>query len=73
MKKLKIGDTVTATLFGGELVTGKVEDIQICANGCKEGRSVTKCDLNKHSNGFIDLDCNHWCYFYQVKSINHEA
>ena len=70
MKKLKIGDTVTATLFGGEEVTGKVEDIQICRRGEKEGRSVGQCDLDKHSNGVIDLSCDHWCYFYQVKRIN---
>ena len=35
MRKLKVGDTVTATLFGGQLVTGKVEDIQICARDSK--------------------------------------
>lgn len=69
MRKLRVGDTVTATLFGGQLVTGKVEDIQICARDSKEGRSVSKCDLDKHNNGVIDLDCGHWCYFYQVKSI----
>ena len=69
MRKLKIGDAVTASLFGGELVTGKVEDIQICRQGEKEGRSVQSCDLDKHSNGVIDLDCGHWCYFYQVKDI----
>ena len=70
MRKLKIGDTVTATLFGGPRVTGTVEDIQICRQGEKEGRSVQSCDLDKHSNGVIDLSCGHWCYFYQVKKIN---
>ena len=70
MRKLKIGDTVTASLFGGELVTGQVEGIEICAQGSKEGRSVQSCDLDKHSNGVIDLNCDHWCYFYQVKRIN---
>ena len=70
MKKLKSGDTVTATLFGGQLVTGTVEDIQICRRDKKEGRSVNTCDLDKHSNGVIDLSCGHWCYFYQIKRIN---
>ena len=70
MKKVKLGDTVTASLFGGTLVIGKVEDIQICARGSKEGRPVKQCDLDKHSNGVLDLDCGHWCYFYQVKRIN---
>ena len=70
MRKVKIGDTVTATLFGGERVTGQVESIEICALGSKEGRSVKTCDLDKHHNGVIDLSCDHWCYFYQVKRIN---
>ena len=67
MRKLKVGDTVTAPLWR-QLVTGKVEDIEGCTDS-KEGRSVSKCDLDKHNNGVIDLDCGHWCYFYQVKSI----
>ena len=32
-------------------------------------RPVSKCDTSKHKNGTIDLDCGHWCYFYQVKSV----
>ena len=67
--KIKIGDTVTASLFGGERVTGEVEGIEICAANEKYGRSVKTCDLDKHSNGTIDLSCGHWCYFYQVKSV----
>ena len=70
MRNLKIGDTVTATLFGGEEVTGQVESIEICARDEKYGRVVSQCDLDKHSNGVLDLSCNHWCYFYQVKKIN---
>lgn len=67
--KIKIGDTVTASLFGGERVIGKIQSIEICARDSKYGRSVSKCDTSKHSNGTIDLDCGHWCYFYQVKSV----
>lgn len=70
MRKLKIGDTVTASLFGGTVVIGQVEGIQICARSSKEGRSVQSCDLDKHSNGVIDLSCDHWCWFDQVKKIN---
>lgn len=70
MRKLKLGDTVTAVLFGGEVVTGQVESIEICARDSKYGRSVSHCDLDKYSNGVLDLSCNHWCYFYQVKKIN---
>jgi len=69
MKKVKIGDTVTASLFGGELVTGKVESIEVCSRDSKYGRQVQSCDMDKHSNGVLDLSCDHWCYFYQVKSI----
>jgi len=68
--KIKIGDTVTASLFGGKLVTGIIESIEICAADSKYGRTVETCDLNKYSNGVVDLDCGHWCYFYQIKSVN---
>ena len=67
--KIKLGDTVTACLFGGKLVTGKIETIEICPKDSKYGRSVTQCDTSKHSNGTLDLDCGNWCYFYQIKSI----
>lgn len=67
--KIKLGDVVTAVLFGGQRVTGKVESIEICARDSKYGRAVKSCDLRKHSNGTISLGCGHWCYFYQVKSI----
>lgn len=67
--KIKLGDVVTAVLFGGQRVTGKVESIEICARDSKYGRAVKSCDLRKHSNGTISLSCGHWCYFYQVKSI----
>ena len=68
MKKVKIGDTVTARLFGGKRHTGKVESIEICARGNKYGRQVSQCDMDKHSNGVLDLG-EHWCYFYQVEEI----
>lgn len=67
--KIKLWDVVTAVLFGGQRVTGKVESIEICARDSKYGRAVKSCDLRKHSNGTISLGCGHWCYFYQVKSI----
>jgi hypothetical protein len=68
--KIRLGDTVTARLFGGELVTGKIESIEICARDSKYGRAVTRCDTSKHTNGTIDMDCGHWCYFHQIKSVN---
>ena len=58
---VKIGYKVTATLFGGTEVTGKVLSIEICKIGEKYGRSVKTCNLEKHNNGVLILDCNHWC------------
>ena len=66
--KVKIGNKIRHSLFGGELLTGIVEDIQICRQGEKEGRSVKSADVSKH-HGVIDLDNGHWCCFDQVKEI----
>jgi len=66
---VKIGSVVVAELWGGEEVTGKVLSIEICPLGSKYGKSVKSCNLEKHSNGVLSLDCWHWCYFYQVKSV----
>lgn len=65
---VKIGDKIKHTLFGGEILTGIVEDIQICRQGEKEGRPVKSADVSKH-HGVIDCDNGHWCYFYQVKEV----
>ena len=70
MRKLKLGDTVTARLFGGTMVTGTVENIEITTAYSKSGRVVSRCDLDKHHNGTIDLSCGRWCYFDQIKTIN---
>lgn len=69
MRKLKIGDVVTYTLFDNEeLHTGVVNGIEICREGMKYGRFVRSCDLDKHKNGIVCMPM-HWCYFDQVKSI----
>ena len=68
--KVKIGSTVTARVFSGERVTGKIESIEICAIGSKYGRSVKSCDLSKHKKGTLCLDCGKWCYFDQVSKVN---
>ena len=70
MRKVKIGDTVSAELFTGEVVTGKVKNIEICEDGDKYGEKVEECNIDWHT-GVLDLDCNHWCYFDQVNSIVH--
>ena len=66
--KVKVGDKIRHYLFGGEVLTGKVEEIQICHQGEKSGRSVNSCDVNRH-HGVIDLDNGHWCYFEQIIQI----
>lgn len=66
--KVKIGDKIRHSLFGGHVITGTIEDIQICRAGEKEGRSVKSADVTKH-HGVIDLDNGHWCYFDQVKEV----
>ena len=68
MEILKIGDVVTATLFGGHKIIGKIEKIEITSADSKYGKDVQKCDLSKHANGVVDLDNGHWCYFNQIKS-----
>lgn len=68
---VKIGDKIRHYLFGGEELTGIVEDIQICRAGEKEGRSVKTADVKKH-HGVIDLDNGHWTYFYQVIEVINE-
>ena len=66
--KVKIGDKIKHTLFGGEVCVGFVEDMQICRRGMKSGRYVKSADVSKH-HGVIDVDNGHWCYFDQVKEV----
>ena len=65
--KIKIGDTISAQLFGGKRVTGTIESIEICRDGDKYGKMVSTCDLSRHSNGVVELDCGNWCYFNQIE------
>lgn len=70
--KIRIGDTVTAELFGGTIVTGDIVNIEICEPGEKYGDPVGECDTDAHENGVISMDNKHWCYFNQIKSVeNH--
>ena len=66
--RVKVGDKIRHSLFGGEILTGIVEDIQICRQGEKEGRSVKSADVSKHY-GIIYVDNGDWCYFDQVKEV----
>lgn len=66
--KVRLGDNIRHSLFGGEVLTGIVEDIQICRKGEKEGYSAKSADIKKH-HGVIDLNNGHWCYFYQVMEV----
>ena len=66
--RVKVGDKIRHTLFSGEVCVGIVEDIQICRQGMKSGRSVKSADVSKH-HGVIDVDNGHWCYFDQVSAV----
>ena len=66
--RIKVGDIITAFLFGGKIVSGKIESIELCAKDEKYGTSVEQCDT-KNNNGVVDLDCGNWCYFYQIKNL----
>ena len=66
--KVKIGDTIKHSLFGGQKLIGKITEIQICRRGEKEGRSVKTADTEKH-HGVVDIDNGHWCYFDQVITV----
>ena len=69
MKKVKIGSKVMYTTFSSPTKTAFIEEIEICKRGEKHGRSVSGCDLDRHSNGVISLSDGHWCYFDQVKRV----
>ena len=69
MKNVKIGDEVMYVTFSSPTRKAIVEQIEICKRGEKHGRSVSNCDLDRHSNGVISLSDGHWCYFDQVKRV----
>ena len=69
MKKVKIGNKVMYATFRSHTKTAFIEEIEICKRGEKHGRSVSGCDLDRHSNGVISLSDGHWCYFDQVKRV----
>lgn len=70
---LKIGDTITATSYGGgALRTGIVDSIELCKTGEKYGEAVEQVDLNSHRSGNVVIGYgNYWCYAEQVKTITH--
>ena len=73
MKKLKIGDTVLwRGGFGSEpSKLAKVQGIEICKIGKKEGRPVKSVDWNtvKTGNVIVDLDNGHWAYGRQISEV----
>ena len=67
--KVKVGDKVSYHLWGDTgNRTATIQGIEICKEGRKNGRPVSKCDISKH-HGVVDLSDGHWCYFYQVKEV----
>ena len=69
MKKVKIGSKVMYATFSSPTKTAFIEEIEICKREEKHGRSVSSCDLDRHSNGVISLSDGHWAYFDQVKRV----
>lgn len=69
-RQLKIGDSITYKMWSGETATATVLGIEICKEGHKSGRPVSKCDIDRHSNIVLDLDNSHWAYASQIKTIN---
>ena len=67
--KIKVNDRIRHSLFGGKECEGTILGIEICKIDSKYGRGVHKCDTSKHSNGVVDLDNGHWCYFYQIIEV----
>lgn len=67
---LKIGDSITYKMWGGETATAKVLGIEICKEGFKSGRPVKKCDIDRHNNIVLNLDNAHWAYATQIQTIN---
>ena len=70
MKKVKIGDKVMYVTFSSPTRTAIIEKIEICKREEKQGRSVSSCDLDCHSDGVTCLSDGHWCYFDQLQVIN---
>jgi len=60
MKVIRIGSEIVYHPWSGSPVTAKIKAIEITKAGTKYGRSVTRCDLEKHFNGTVDLDNGHW-------------
>ena len=67
---LKVGDTVRwRGCFGGDAPKdAKVESIEVCKSGNKNGRQVDKIEWSKVNSRtiVIDLDNSHWAYGTQI-------
>lgn len=66
---LTVGSRIRYMTWSGELQEAKVQGIEICAHGEKEGRPVKRCRYRLHGNGVVDLVNGHWCYFNQIKEV----
>lgn len=66
--KVKLGDKIRHSVFGGKILTGIIEELQVCHHGEKSGHSVKSVDTSMH-HGVVDLDNGHWCYFDQIIEV----
>lgn len=73
--RLKIGDSVNWNGSWGAASTekAKIENIEICAKGCKSGKEVKSILWNTITSGkrqvIVTLDNGHWAYGYQISLV----
>ena len=67
-KRIEIGTTIKwRGTWGTEPeIEAKVEGIQICAEGCKEGRGVKSIAYTTKDRCVFDLDNQHCAYGHQI-------
>lgn len=65
-----VGSKVDYKPWGdNNLRTAQIQNIEVCKEGEKYGRSVNSVDLRKQRNVVLDLSDGHWIYGYQIKHI----
>lgn len=69
-RRLKIGDKILYTPWGGGKRSATVEGIELTTEKSpKYGRPVQSVNLDRTFNAVLDLSDGHWIYITQVKYI----